>query len=189
MNASAETFRRHKLTVAEYRAMGEHGILAPDARTELIDGEIIEMNPIGITHAGLVNQLNRLLGRAVGDDAILHVQNPIELPEHSMPQADLALLRPRTDFYKRLQPTADDTLLAVEVADTSLRYDREVKLPLYAAYGIPVAWLVDVNAARLIVHGEPGPGGYASAAEPARMEAVAVPGLPEVVVDLSALFD
>ena len=189
MNASPETFRRYKLTVGEYRAMGEHGILAPDARTELIDGEIIEMNPIGVTHAGVVDQLNRLLGRVVGDDAIVRVQNPVEMPEHSMPQPDLALLRPRTDFYKRLQPTADDTLLAIEVADSSLRYDRDVKLPLYAAHGIPEAWLIDVNAARLTVHRDPGPDGYRSVAEPVRMDVVAVAGLNVPVVDLSTLFD
>ena len=135
------------------------------------------MNPIGVTHAGVVDQLNRLLGRVVGDDAIVRVQNPVEMPEHSMPQPDLALLRPRIDFYKRLQPTADDTLLAIEVADSSLRYDRDMKLPLYAAHGIPEAWLIDVNAARLTVHRDPGPDGYRSVAEPVRMDVIAVCGV------------
>ena len=189
MNASPDTFRRHRLTVAEYRAMGEHGILAADARVELVDGEIIDMPPIGITHAGIVDQLNRLLGQAVGELAIVRVQNPIELPEHAMPQPDLALLRPRADFYKRLQPGAGDTLLVVEVADSSLAYDRDVKLALYARHGVPEAWLIDVSGARAISCREPDGSAYARIDEVTGRRDVRVPGVEGRTVDLSTLFD
>ena len=189
MNASPESFRRHRLTVAEYRAMGEHGTLAPDARVELVGGEIVDLLPIGTMHAGIVDQLTRLLGRAVGERAIVRVQNPIELPEHSMPQPDLALLRPRDDFYKRLQPGAADTLLVVEVADSSLAHDRDVKLPLYARHGVPAAWLIDVSGARIALCREPGADGYGRIDELAGLGRVDVPGLDGVAVDLSGLLD
>src|SRR5262245_56809926 len=112
--------RRHKLTVDEYRRMGAAGVLTPDARVELIDGEIIDMAPIGSRHAGVVTRIARMLERAVGDAAIVWVQNPIAVGEWSEPQPDIALLEARADFYESAHPTPQDVMLLVEVADSSL---------------------------------------------------------------------
>jgi Uma2 family endonuclease len=122
--------------VADYYRMAEVGILAPDARVELIDGEIIDMPPPGSSHAGTVDYLLSVLGTAARDRANLRVQSPVRLSEYSEPQPDLALLRPR----------AEDVLLIVEVAANSLRFDRKKKVPLYARHGIPEVWLLGVAA-------------------------------------------
>lgn len=188
MNASQEIFRRHRLSVEEYRRMGEHGIIAPDARVELIDGEIIEMVPIGPAHAGIVDHLTRLLVRAVEDDAIVRVQNPMELSNRSQPQPDLQLLIPRDDYYKRAQPRPKDVLLSIEVADSSLAYDRDVKLSLYARHGIVECWLVDVTGMRITrCHGA-GRDGYARQEPVADLHAVAPLALPDARMDLYTLF-
>src|ERR671938_544657 len=131
-------------SVDEYYRMGEAGILTEDDRVELIEGEIIEMSPIGSRHAACVNRLNTLLGRHLRQTAIVSVQNPIRLDAYSEPEPDVALLRPRADYYESGHPTPADALLIVEVADTSADYDRIIKLPLYAKAGIPEAWLVDL---------------------------------------------
>ncbi len=141
--------RRHRITVDEYHRMAEVGLLAPDARVELIDGEIIDMAPIGSEHASVVDQLTRLLVRAVGDDAILRVQGSVRLGRRSEPGPDLVLLRPRPDFYRNQFATGNDTLLVIEVSDTTLRYEREIKIPLYARHGVPEAWIVDLRNDRL----------------------------------------
>ena len=130
--------------VAEYYRMGEAGILSEDDRVELIEGEIIEMSPIGSRHSACVNRLNMLLHRQTGQDVIVSVQNPIRLDDYSEPQPDVALIRAREDFYAERHPTASDVLIVIEVADTSVEYDRDVKVPLYARAGIPEIWLVDL---------------------------------------------
>ena len=150
MSTSAkEILQRHRLSVDEYHRMARAGILPEDSRVELINGEIIDIAPIGSRHAATVKQLTRIVSRAVGDTAIVSVQDPIHLDPHTEPQPDLALLRPRADFYKTAHPRASDLLLITEVADTSLRYDREIKIPLYARHGIPEIWLVDLLNNRL----------------------------------------
>ncbi len=121
-----EPIRRHRFNVADYHRMGEAGILNEDDRVELIDGEIIEMTPIGSPHGGRVKQLNYLLTRAVGEEAIIAAQDPVILGDRSEPEPDLALLRPRADFYKESHPQPDDVLLLIEVADTSLEKDCQV---------------------------------------------------------------
>ncbi len=123
--------------------MAEAGILHEDDQVELIEGEIVEMTPIGARPFTCVNTLNRLLMRAVGDEAIVSVQNPIRLDEHNEPQPDLAVVRARD--YRRSLPGSEDVLLTIEVADTTLSYDRNVKLPLYARSGIPEVWIVDLG--------------------------------------------
>ena len=153
---------RRKLDVAEYHRMAEAGILGEDDRVELIEGELIEMTPIGSYHSGTVNALTRLLVDAAGDRAVVAVQNPVRLGNHSEPQPDFALLAPRADQYRRATPTAAEVLLLIEVADSSGRYDRAVKLPLYAQHGIPEVWIIDLEANQVEVHREPGPGGYAT---------------------------
>jgi Uma2 family endonuclease len=136
---------RHRITVHEYYRMAQVGLLAEDARVELIEGEIFDMAPIGSRHSGTVNRLSYLLSRAAGDRALLIVQQPIRLSHMSEPQPDLALVRTRSDFYSRNHPTASDALLLIEVCETSLRYDQRIKVPLYARHGIPELWIVDLE--------------------------------------------
>ena len=136
---------RWQFTVADFARMVEAGILAEDDRVELIDGEVRAMSPIGPRHAAIVNRLNALLSRQLADSAIISVQNPIQLTDYTEPQPDIAVLRPREDFYAHALPLPDDVWLVVEVAETSLEYDREEKIPRYAQMGIPEVWLIDVE--------------------------------------------
>jgi Uma2 family endonuclease len=131
-------------SVDEYHKMSEAGILSEDDRVELIEGEIIKMSPVGSRHAACVKRLNALLNRRVGQAAIISVQDPIRLDDYSEPEPDIALLKFRDDFYSQSLPTVDNVLLIIEVADTSVEYDRSVKLPLYARAGIPEVWLADL---------------------------------------------
>lgn len=146
--------RRHAITVEEYMRMGEAQVFAQQARLELMEGEIVEMAPIGSAHAAVVNTLDTLLREAV-PGAIVSVQNPLVLNERSAPQPDVVLLRPRADRYYNSHPTATDALLVAEVADTTLRYDLEVKRPLYARAGVAELWTVDIDRRELHVFREP----------------------------------
>jgi Uma2 family endonuclease len=188
MSHSAAEPRRHRLTVADYYRMGEVGILAHDARVELIDGEIIDMAPPGDPHAGTVDQLALVFGPAVVGRAHVRVQNPLWLDEHSEPQPDVSVLKPSADFYKSRRPRASDALLVVEVADTSLRFDRDDKVPLYARHGIPEVWLVDLKAKRLVRFRNPQQGTYASVDQPDLGSPLEIAALPETRLDLSTLF-
>jgi Uma2 family endonuclease len=151
---------RHRFTADEYHQMAEAGVLRDDDRVELIEGEIVDMTPIGPRHGAVVNRLNHALARACGERAIVQIQGSIRLGLHSEPQPDVALLRPRPDYYESALPGPESVLLLIEVGDTSLAYDRGVKLPLYARAGIRETWLVDLEASRVEVHLEPGPEGY-----------------------------
>lgn len=151
---------RRRFTVAEYHRMGASGILSEDDRVELIEGEIVEMAPIGSRHQACVDRLTELFSIQLAQRAVIRVQGPIRLSEHSEPQPDLALLRRRPDFYAASHPGPQDILLVVEVADTSADYDREVKLLLYGRYGIPEVWLVDLASECVDVCREPSMGGY-----------------------------
>jgi Uma2 family endonuclease len=151
---------RHRISVDEYYKMAEAGLLAPDARVELIEGEIIDMPPIGSKHAGTVLLLTRRLSHAVGDHAYVSAQSPVRLSDFSEPQPDLVLLKPRSDFYRTGHPTAGDTLLLIEVSATSLRYDLQVKVPLYARHEVPEVWVVDLEGAKLRVFRSPKSGEY-----------------------------
>ena len=133
---------RRRWSVADFHRMGETGFLDPEARLELIEGELFEMAPIGSFHAGTVSILNRLFMRVVSDTQIVYVQNPIVLDDHSEPQPDLILLRPRADYYLHEHPRAQDVLLLIEVSDSTAQFDRKTKVPLYARHGIPEVWLV-----------------------------------------------
>ena len=180
--------RRHRITVHEYHRMAEVGLLAPDARVELIEGEIIDMAPIGKDHTSVVDQLTRLLVRAVGDDAIVRVQGSFRLSQMSEPQPDVILLRPRPDFYRSEFATGADTLLVIEVSDSTLRYDRDVKVPLYARHGVPEVWILDLQNDRLLVFGSLVDGAYTQRDSVARPGAVAVAALPGLAVDLKSVF-
>jgi Uma2 family endonuclease len=136
---------RRQFTVSDYARMRETGILTEDDRVELLDGEIYLMSPLGPLHIAIVNRLNKLLMRQIEDDAILSVQNSVQLNDYSEPQPDVALLSPRDDYYDQALARPDDILLLIEVADTSLEYDREQKLPRYAASNIAEVWIIDVD--------------------------------------------
>jgi Uma2 family endonuclease len=168
--------------------MGEVGILPPGTRVELIDGEIIDMAPIGSRHSAVVLQMARLFQRAVGDAALVSVQSPIALGELSEPQPDIALLAPRDDFYRSAHPRAEDVFLVVEIADTSLRYDREIKVPLYARHGITEVWLVNLENDELVRYGRAGPTQYHTVSKGAELARVSPAALPTLIVDLSGVF-
>jgi hypothetical protein len=152
--------KRRLFDVREYYKMGKAGILKPDERVELIEGEIIQMPAIGVPHASHVNRLNNLLFPAVRGAAQVVIQNPIHLSQRSEPVPDVMLVRPKPDFYASGHPTAGDVLLLIEVSDTSLPYDRRIKLPLYARENVPEVWVLDVRGEVLGVHQEPTPNGY-----------------------------
>ncbi|MCA1806169.1 MAG: Uma2 family endonuclease [Xanthomonadaceae bacterium] len=153
-----DILQRHRLNVDEYHRMGRAGILPEDSRVELINGEIIDTAPIGSRHAAAVKQLMRLLDRGVGDHAIVSVQDPIQLDDHTEPQPDLALLRPRTDYYKT------------------------------ARAGIPEAWLVDLGASIFARYHEAGPDGYHRNEAITDLQRVGIATLPGVALDLHGLF-
>ncbi len=152
--------QRHLFTVDDFARMGEVGILAEDDRVELIDGEIREMTPIGPPHAWVVDRLTELVVTRLAGTAHVRVQNPIRLGRHTEPQPDLSVAR-RGHAYTNRHPDAADVLLAIEVADSSLHYDRVEKVPRYGKAGIPETWLVDVAAQTVTVYTGPGPEGYA----------------------------
>lgn len=170
-----------RFTADEFRRMAEAGIFREDDRVELLGGRIVEMTPIGERHAACVRRLLNLLGERARGRAIVDAQNPVHLDRWSLPQPDLTLLRPRPDFYAS-HPEAGDLLLVIEVAETSLRYDRELKLPAYARRGIPEAWLVDLEGGRVEVHREPRADGYESVEVLGRDAALEVAALPGVAV-------
>jgi Uma2 family endonuclease len=188
MYAAADLPRRHWLTVDDYYRMAEVGILDPEARVELIDGEIIDMAPPGSPHAATVHYLTEVFVRAVEGRATVLVQNPVRLSKYSEPQPDLALLRRRDDFYRERHPQPDDVLLIVEIAASSLRFDRDTKLPLYARHGIPEMWLVDLGSRGLSRYRAPQQGSYTLVDEPDLGTTLEVSTLSGVTVDLQRLF-
>lgn len=151
----ASQVRHHRFTVDLYEEMITKGILTSSDRVELLAGEIIEMSPIGTPHSACVDRLNRIFTTALGTRAIVRVQGAVALPPHSEPEPDLAILRDRSDFYSHAHPRPDDVLLLVEVAESSLKFDRSFKRPLYAAAGIREMWIVDVNGGAIECYTDP----------------------------------
>ena len=177
--------KRWRFTVHDYHRMGEAGILHEDDRVELIEGELVEMAAIGTRHFTCVNGLTRLLVRTMGDDAIVSVQNPVRLNEYNEPQPDLTVIRPRD--YRISLPVPEDVLLLIEVSDTTLSYDRNVKLPLYARAGIREVWIVNLPGGTIERHTDASEVGYRSLKRARRgevLESVALPGLALAVDDV-----
>ena len=167
-----------RFSVAEYRRMVEAGILGEDDRVELVEGVIVAMAAMGSRHAACVDRLNRYLNKFAGDEMLVRVQSPIRLDDTSEPEPDIALLKPREDFYSHEHPGPGNVLLVIEVSDTSAEYDTSVKLPLYARAGIPETWLVNLTTETVEVHSQPVSGEYrqtlrAKRGEILRSEAVA----------------
>jgi Uma2 family endonuclease len=183
MSAYQETWPKpHRLTVDDYYRMAEAGVLSPDDRTELIEGEIVDMAPIDSVHADVVMLLTKLLLRAAGDSADVRSQLPVRLSRSSEPQPDLALVTARPGGYRRAHPTTADVLLVMEVSDTTLRYDLNVKARLYATHGIPEYWVVDLVANRVWRHRRPSGTAYAERDEVVTGEVELPAGLGTIVV-------
>jgi hypothetical protein len=178
----AVELQRHRFTRHEYHRMAQTGILKPGARVELIDGEIIDMNPIGRRHKAGVDRLNRILVPNVGNAAIVRVQSSIVLGDYGEPEPDLTLLRFRADFYADADETPEDILLVVEVADTSEAYDRRTKAPQYARFGIRELWIVDVNRELLTRYLDPAEDGYGTTRVYRRGEALSPLAFPELMI-------
>lgn len=187
MNLS-EPYIKHKLTITDYYRMGDAGILHEKDRVELIEGELIDMAPIGSNHAGIIAQLSSLLSVLVVGKAVVWSQNPLHLNDHSVPQPDIMLLKPRSDFYKRALPKPADVLVLIEVADSSLAYDRNTKLPLYARNGIQEFWVVDLNAKFVERYSNPNQTGYGHKETLAENQSICPLELQEVKIDLVQLF-
>lgn len=170
--------KRHRFTVEEYHEMGRAGVLSEDDRVELIDGEIVEMTPIGWRHANCVNALNMLLARFAQEDRyVVGVQNPLTISEHGEPQPDLVLLRRQPQ--ERL-PGPDDVALLVEVSDSTLAYDKNVKLPRYARAGVVEVWIVDLAGRQVEVHSDPSLEGYRASRAFGPGERVSSPAVKEL---------
>lgn len=186
MPDSCAPFRR--FSMADYYRMWEIGLFAPDARVELIEGEIIDMAPIGSAHCGAVGWLNEMLRDTLKNRVIVWPQSVVKLGELSKPQPDIALLERRKDFYRSAHPGPPETFLIIEVSDSSLRMDQMVKVPLFAHFEIPELWIVDLVHERLHVHRSPRDGEYAEVSSIEKPGVIALAALPGVTVDLSDLF-
>jgi len=179
---------RHRFTAHEYFRMGETGVLSRDARVELLEGQLIDMPPIGSAHASVVDQLGDLLYDALEGSAIVRRQQPVLLDEHSAPQPDLAVAVKRDDYYRRSHPCAGDVLLVVEVSDSTLAFDRDVKGALYARAGIPEFWVIDIDGARVTRFASPNNGAYAASAVFAAHDSIEARVFTDVRIPLSAIF-
>jgi Uma2 family endonuclease len=179
---------RRRFTRKEYYRMAEVGILGEDDRVELIEGEIVEMSPIGRLHRAFVGNLIQLLAVRLAGHAIVWAQNPIVLTEDTEPQPDIAVLRNRGLSYKEREAHAEDVLLLVEVADTSLAYDRTTKRRLYAEAGIPEYWIVDCTTETVEVFRDPGPDGYRDIARGTGPTTLALQAFPEIELTLREIF-
>lgn len=150
----------HRWTVSDFHRLAEAGILTEDIRVELIDGQLIDMSPIGDLHAACVKRLNDFLGPIVRENAILGIQDPIILDDFSEPQPDVSILHRKRNYYADGHPRPTDILLLIEVADSSAEKDKKVKLPLYGKSGIPECWLINLNEGLIEQYLEPSPDGY-----------------------------
>jgi Uma2 family endonuclease len=146
---------RRLINVDEFYKMAEVGILKPADRIELISGEIIEMSPIGSKHAGVVNRLSRLLNKILENKVVVGVQNPVRLDDINEPEPDISVLKYRSDDYSTHHPEPNDILALIEVADSTINYDKEIKIPLYASYKIPLYWIIDIGKDRIEVYTNP----------------------------------
>jgi Uma2 family endonuclease len=179
--------RQQIITVEEYHRMAQVGLLKPDLRVELIEGEIVDMAPIGISHNCAVDRLTERLVEAVAKRASVRVQGSFRLSNITQPQPDIILLKRREDFYARKFAAGEDTLLVIEVSDTTFRYDRNVKVPLYARYGIPEAWIVDLESERLHFFRSLVGESYTDISVAAEPSVTPLPRLDGQTVDLSGL--
>jgi Uma2 family endonuclease len=179
--------QRRLFTVQEYHLMSEAGVFSDRERVELIEGEIIQMAAIGRRHAARVDRLARMFSRIPESLVIFRVQNPICLNDNSEPQPDIALVQPRADFYEESLPNSKDILLLVEVADSTVNYDRDVKVPNYARSGIQEVWLWDLETNCLEVYRNPTANGYTSMQKFERGQQISPLAFPEFIVSVDLI--
>lgn len=184
---SAPAHERYRFTRREYYALVEAGVLTEDSPVELIRGDIAVMSPINPVHASAVDRLTAVFSAAFAGRAMVRVQNPFVIGDDTEPQPDVILVKPRADYYAAAHPGPNDLLLAVEVANTSLRYDREVKMPLYAASGLAEVWLLNLSDNVLEVYREPGPKGYRSLQRLSPGDQVSPLAFPDLTLPVAAL--
>lgn len=189
MNAAMDNWvPRHRITADEYHRMAEVGLLAPDARVELIEGVIIDRAPIGNPHNAAVDWLTQTFVQGLAGRAIVRVQGSVRLDDFSEPQPDVVLLKPRKDFYRTRHARSQDCLLVVEVSESSLRYDRQLKVPFYARRGVPEVWIVDVGNMRLHLYRNLVDAEYKAVSTTATPGITPIASIPEFTMDLSPLF-
>lgn len=169
-----------RFTVDEYHRMGEAGIFHPEARLELIEGEIVEMSPVGTRHISCVNRANALFAERLAGRAMVSVQNPVVLSEFTEPQPNLLLAFPKDDFYADERISARHVILAIEVSDSTVRYDRDRKAPLYARAGVSELWIENLPSDVILVHRDPSPDGYSSVDEYGRGQHLSIAAFPDV---------
>lgn len=187
---------RRKFTVEHYHTMVLSGIIAEDDRVELIRGEIVEMSPPSQQHAAYVRRLNILFSKKLSNShchrfpsrALVDIQNSVQLDDFSEPQPDVALLQPREDFYEAGHPQPGDVFLIVEVADTTLKYDRQVKIPLYAEQNIVEVWLVDIHEQCVEVYREPKPMGYQNVQKFGEGQILSIQAFSDVEITVDEVF-
>jgi Uma2 family endonuclease len=180
----AVSIQKRAFSVEEFHAMNRAGLFRQDDRVELVDGEVIEMTPIGPQHAACVRRLNRMFHRRFAGSALVDIQNPVRLSGRTEVQPDVVLLKQREDFYGEGLPGPTDTLLVIEVADTSLTYDQDIKIPLYARSGIGEVWLVDLPRGVITVFRGPSPQGYRESFEVDRRGSIVPLALPDQTIEV-----
>ena len=179
---SVELVRRH-FNITEYYRMAAAGVFSEGDRVELIEGEIIEMNPIGSRHAACVGRLTEFLGRLAAGEAIVWVQNPVQVNDYSEPLPDVTLLKRRDDFYAQANPQPSDVLLIIEVADSSVEYDRDIKMPLYAKASIPEVWLINLPKETIEIYTQPVGDAYREIRIVKRGESLVSKSIPNLIID------
>ena len=177
----------HRFTVEDFHRMADTGVLAPDARVELLEGEIIDMEPIGPFHGGATKRLNGLFATVSRGRWLVSVQDPLRLDRYSEPQPDIMLLRPDPDDYMGRHPTPADVFLLVEVAESSLDHDRAKKLPAYGKAGVPEVWIVDLQEKVVEIHRGPHFLGYEKRTLLRVGDAASPEAFPDVSIDITAL--
>jgi len=186
-------FTLKRFTLAEYHRLLELGFLNEDDRVELIHGQIVEMTAKGTAHEVCITRLIRELLKLVGDRATLRSQSPLILPSDNEPEPDFTIVQNRADDYLSSHPNPADVLLVIEISDSSLSYDQEVKLPLYAGAGISDYWIFNLVENHLEVYSEPyqdlqGKFGYGMKRIILPNQAIALPCFPDLSLDLSKVF-
>lgn len=187
MNSIITPFRKHLTNVHEWHKMGEANIYPPDSHLELIEGEIIEMSPIGFKHAGHLNRLIKLLVKIVPNEIVTSVQNPLQLGDLSEPQPDFMLLKPNADSYSSRLPISEDVLLLIEIADSSLAYDQDQKLRLYAMHHIPEYWLLNLIDNCLEVYRKPKGEVFAEKTTLYQGDNITLSQLPDITIQVSEI--
>jgi Uma2 family endonuclease len=179
--------QKHLTDLNEWRRLGEAGIFAPESHVQLIEGEILHMSPIGSNHAGHTRRLNKLFTLLTADKALVSIQNPIQLGDLSEPEPDLVLLRPENNFYSSHHPKAEDVLLLIEVSDSTLNFDLNRKMRLYAAYNIPEYWVVNLLDNCLEIFRQPQDGDYLQTLQLKAGDRLNLVSFPDLQIEVSAV--